>query len=106
MLIASPLLVDGELNWGTKMGLSPLLLKIDPESRKFASRTEPDTSISAFFSPKLPVSPVRLALGAPVGDFVMILIVAKMPFVPYNADDGPRMISICFTRFMSIGNPL
>jgi len=37
------------------------------------------------------------------GDLVMIFMVAKIALLPYSAEEGPRMISICLIRFMSIG---
>jgi len=107
MRTAWPLFVSAALNSGKNNGLSPLLLKIEPENKTLALFPKGVPNIIwPFFSPKLPKSVVRLDVPASSGDFVMMLMVAKIPLLPYKADEGPRMISIRFMRFMSMGKSL
>ena len=74
-----------------------------PENRTLAPPRDAVSTIWPFFSPKLPVSAVSASGPASSGDLVMMLMVANMALLPYRAEEGPRMISICLIRFMSIG---
>ena len=74
-----------------QLGFSPALLKTDAENNSLASR--PSDAVSTtwpFFSPKLSSVATKLAGPASSGALVMMLMVAKIPLLPYSAEDGPQ----------------